>query len=126
MEAGGIISGIGTFYFEDMRKYEGQWKNNKMHGYGTIIWPGGDIYEGEFKEDKKCGFGVFYNQNKIYMANWKNNKPEGDVIIIDGEKRKRQYWENGKPVRLLEEGYKTSFEKYVDLIINEHKNKKNK
>ena len=30
----------------------------------------------------------FYNQKKVYMGNWKNNKPEGDVIIIDGEKIK--------------------------------------
>ena len=60
------------------------------------------------------------------MGNWKNNKPEGDVIIIDGDKKKRQFWENGKPVRTLEEGHKTSFEKYVDIIIRDYKNKKNK
>jgi len=121
----GIICGIGTFYFEDRRRYEGQWKNNKMHGFGIIVWPGGDVFEGEFYEDKKCGFGVFYNQKKVYMGNWKNNKPEGDVIIIDGEKIKRQFWENGKPIRYLEEGYKTAFEKYVDIIFKEQK-KKNK
>ncbi len=96
-----------------------------MHGYGIIVWPGGDIFEGEFYEDKKCGFGVFYNQNKIYMGNWENNKPQGDVVIIDGDKIKRQYWKNGKPIRYLEEGYKTAFEKYVDIIIKEQK-KKNK
>ena len=88
--------------------------------------PGGDIFEGQFYEDKKYGFGVFYNQNKIYMGNWKNNKPEGDVIIIDGDKIKRQFWENGKAVRYLEEGYKTAFEKYVDIIKKESKNKKRK
>lgn len=59
-----------------------------MHGFGIIVWPGGDVFEGEFYEDKKCGFGVFYNQKKVYMGNWKNNKPEGDVIIIDGENQK--------------------------------------
>ena len=120
----GVITGIGTFYFEDMRKYEGQWKNNKMDGYGILIWPGGDVFEGEFKEDKKCGFGVFYNQNKIYMGNWKRNKPEGDVIIIDGDKIKRQFWENGRPVRLLDKNYKTAFEKYADIIRKEQRKKK--
>ena len=122
----GVITGIGTFYFEDLRKYEGQWKNNKMHGYGIIFWPEGDVFEGEFYEDKKCGFGIFYNKNKIYMGNWKNNKPEGDMIIIDGDKIKRQFWENGRPIRFLEQGYKTSFEKYIDIILKEYKKNKNK
>ena len=120
----GIISGIGTFYFEDKRKYEGQWRNNKMHGFGIIVWPGGDIFEGEFKDDKKCGFGVFYNQNKIFMGNWKNNKLEGDVIIIDEDKIKRQFWENGRPIRVLDDEYKTLFEKYVNIIKKEQKKKK--
>ena len=110
-----------------MRKYEGQWKNNKMHGFGIIVWPGGDIFEGEFNEDKKCGFGVFYSQNKIYMGIWKNNKLDGDVIIIiDDDKIKRQFWDNGKPIRVLEEGYKTIFENYADIIIKEKKKKKKK
>ena len=122
----GIITGIGTFYFEDMRKYEGQWKNNKMNGYGILVWPGGDLFEGEFKEDKKCGFGVFYNQNKIYIGNWKNNKPEGDVVIIDGDKIKKQFWKNGRAVKLLDNNHKTAFEKYVDMIRKERKKKKNK
>ena len=59
------------------------------------------------------------------MGNWNNNKPEGDVIIYDGEKIKRQFWENGRPVRYLDEGYKTAFENFVDIIIKQHK-KKNK
>ena len=119
----GIISGIGTFYFGDKRKYHGEWKNNKMHGYGIIVWPGGDVFEGEFREDKKNGFGIFYNQQKICMSMWKNNKPEGEVVIIDNENVKKQLWENGKLIKLLEDGYQTKFEKIIDKIKKEQKKK---
>ena len=35
--------------------YEGQWKNNKMEGYGVFSWPDGRKYEGEYIDDKKEG-----------------------------------------------------------------------
>ena len=114
---------MGTFYFCDKRKYHGEWKNNKMHGFGIIVWPSGDVFEGEFHEDKKNGFGVFYNKQKIYICIWKNNKPEGEVVIIDDDKIKKQFWKNGKPVKYLNEGYKTKFEKIISSIKKEQKNK---
>ena len=54
---------------------------------------------------------------------WKNNKPEGEVAIIDNDKVKKQLWENGKPIKFLEDGYQTKFEKYIDKIIKEQKKK---
>lgn len=39
----------------DQRKYEGQWKDNKMDGVGKFYWPDKNRYEGEFKDDKKNG-----------------------------------------------------------------------
>jgi len=119
----GIISGIGTFYFWDKRKYQGQWKNNKMHGFGIIIWPSGDVFEGEFVEDKKSGFGIFYNKEKIYIGIWNHNKPEGEVAIIINGKVKKQFWKNGKPIKYLEDGYKTKFEKIINTVKKEQKNK---
>ena len=94
-----------------------------MHGYGIIVWPGGDVFEGEFNEDKKNGFGVFYNKQKIYMGIWNNNKPEGEVAIIDNGKVKKQLWKNGKPLKYLDENYKTKFEKVINIIKKEQKNK---
>ena len=39
--------------------YEGEWKNNKMHGKGIFTWKDGRRYEGEYVNDKKEGFGIF-------------------------------------------------------------------
>ena len=94
-----------------------------MHGFGIIIWPSGDAFEGEFVEDKKSGFGIFYNKQKIYMGIWINNKPEGEVAIIDNGKVKKQLWKNGRPIKYLEEGYKTKFESVINEIKNDKKNK---
>ena len=114
----GNISGIGTFYFMDNRKYEGEWKQNRMHGFGIIRWPDGKFFEGTFCEDKKEGFGVFYSQKKIYLGIWKNSQLEGESIIIENGKIRKQFWENGKIVKQLPVDTPIFFEKYIEEVIN--------
>ena len=53
------INGVGTYLWNDGRKYIGEWKNNDMSGNGVYSWPDGRKYEGEYFEDKKEGYGVF-------------------------------------------------------------------
>ena len=56
--------------------YEGQWKNNLIHGKGIYIWNEGKRYEGEFMHGKKHGKGKFYlNGELIYEGTWKFDKP---------------------------------------------------
>jgi hypothetical protein len=111
------MSGIGVFSFVDGRKYVGYWKNNKMDGYGVITWPDGKLFEGLFKDDRKDGFGVYYAIRKIYLGIWKNSLLEGDAIIIEGNKIKKQYWENGRPIRNLPQSTSIFFEKYLNDIM---------
>jgi len=40
--------------------YEGEFKNNLMHGFGRFTFPDGKQYEGFYENDKKHGFGVFH------------------------------------------------------------------
>jgi hypothetical protein len=51
---------IGVYQWSDGRKYDGEWKNNKMEGYGVFTWPDGRKYEGQYIDDKKEGHGIFY------------------------------------------------------------------
>ena len=116
----------GSFYFEDGRRYQGMWKNNKMDGYGFIVWPNDDIFEGEFKDDKKEGFGIFQTEKKVFMGIWNDNKLIGNVIIIENNNIKKQYWENGKALQNLSPKTSIFFEKYADKYIKKMKNKKSK
>ena len=116
---------LEVFFFEDGRKYQGTWKNNKMDGYGYIIWPDENFYEGEFKEDKKEGFGICKIGQKIFIGIWINNKLEGNVIVINNENYKKQFWKNGKAFRNLSIDTYITFEKFAEKYIRNQKTKKN-
>lgn len=42
----------------DGDRYEGEWKDGRMHGKGAYHYSNGDKYEGEWKEDKRHGKGT--------------------------------------------------------------------
>jgi hypothetical protein len=45
------------------RYYIGQWKNNRMNGYGTLYFNQSAYYEGEFIDNKKFGWGRMFYEN---------------------------------------------------------------
>lgn len=59
------ITIIGTQYYDNGDKYEGQWKddqklgkgNNPNNKLGTMIYSNGDRYEGDWKNDLREGDG---------------------------------------------------------------------
>ena len=75
-------------------KYVGEFKDNKMHGYGTLIRaPGtgfvfsGDKYIGQWKNGRRSGMGTitFPNGNR-YVGQWIKGKKSGfgKLTISDG------------------------------------------
>ncbi len=44
-------------FFSSKEKYEGLWKDDKMHGIGKYTYKDGSIYTGEFKYGLKNGLG---------------------------------------------------------------------
>jgi len=42
------MDGSGKMIWEDNRKYEGQFKNDMLHGKGEMTWPDGRKYNGEW------------------------------------------------------------------------------
>ena len=64
--------------------YEGEWLNGNITGQGKIRWENGNIYEGNFKENHINGFGsmIWYDLLEKYTGNWKNDLQNGNGIHI--------------------------------------------
>ena len=46
------MNGFGNLFYEDGRKYVGEFQNDLKHGHGIYSWPNGKKYEGNWKEGK--------------------------------------------------------------------------
>lgn len=83
---------------------EGEWKNNRLNGYGTFNTFDGIIYTGEFIDGKASGQGIqtFKDIGK-YVGKWKNNKFDGQGTITyhDGTNYVGQWKEGKKMVKAL-------------------------
>ncbi|XP_059416787.1 alsin-like isoform X1 [Carassius carassius] len=92
--------------------YQGQWKDGKMHGFGTFRYASGEIYEGFFQDnmrhghgmlrsgklnstspsvfigqwqyDKKSGYGVFddITRGEKYMGMWLDDQRQGNAVVV--------------------------------------------
>lgn len=78
------MEGKGVFTWPDMRKYVGDYKQNKKEGVGFFEWADGRKYKGNWKNGKQEGEGEFYNPK---FKQWKKG-----------------LWEQGKRIKWLEEG----------------------
>lgn len=45
-------------------RYEGEWRNGRMHGKGVKVMANGDVYNGTWENDKAEGNGVKVTERK--------------------------------------------------------------
>lgn len=66
--------------------YDGEWKRDMQHGFGTEKWTDAAYSEftGEFAEGLRNGKGVLITDNKKYDGDWSNNMMEGLGIMEFG------------------------------------------
>jgi len=71
----------------DIVKYEGE-NNGKANGRGIGKYQNGDVYEGEYKENKRHGYGTYTEAgtNTKYTGAWANDRPNGKGKLILGRK----------------------------------------
>ena len=105
---GGFIAGLrhGDKCLETkagIRKYEGQFKRDKMNGRGIYEWYAGeskgDIYNGEFKDDLFDGMGTYkYSDGTIYIGEFIKGIKEGKgkIIYSDGSFYEGEYKNGNK------------------------------
>lgn len=46
------MNGKGVYKWQDGRKYEGEYLNDKKHGFGIYYWADGRRYEGGWRNGK--------------------------------------------------------------------------
>lgn len=58
--------GEGKFYYQDGGLYSGNWKYNKMDGYGSLYYQSGKLaYEGNWVDDQFQGHGKLFNETPV-------------------------------------------------------------
>lgn len=58
--------------------YDGEWKNDKMEGYGIYHYSNGDIYEGKWKNGLQYGKGKYtFADGTSYEGEWEDHKMSG-------------------------------------------------
>eukprot|EP00620_Florenciella_sp_RCC1587_P024683 CAMPEP_0182564268 /NCGR_PEP_ID=MMETSP1324-20130603/6234_1 /TAXON_ID=236786 /ORGANISM="Florenciella sp., Strain RCC1587" /LENGTH=475 /DNA_ID=CAMNT_0024777675 /DNA_START=269 /DNA_END=1696 /DNA_ORIENTATION=- len=58
--------------------YDGEWKNGKMHGWGTYKFADGHTYKGRWKDGRMHGEGVAeYSSGHMYTGSWEIGKYHG-------------------------------------------------
>ena len=88
---------FGSFYYENLDVYVGEFKDGKRNGQGTYTWANdpykGDKYVGEFKDGKKNGQGTY---------TWANDPYKGDKYVGEYKDDKR----NGQGTETYASGQK--------------------
>ena len=85
-------------YLEIQPKYEGEIKNIKPNGQGTITYPDGRKYVGEWKDGKWNGEGIFtFKDGFGYDGEWKNGEENGigNLTYPNGDRYEGEF-KNGK------------------------------
>ena len=58
--------------------YEGEWKNDVIHGQGTYTFANGEKYVGNFKDGKRHGQGTYtFASGEKYVGNYKDGLKHG-------------------------------------------------
>ena len=103
------MHGQGIYTWADGRYYKGFWKRNEMHGEGVFSWNDGRVYEGAFMRDKKHGKGELkWPDGSQYEGNFTENKLDGKGKFKTNKDREWRYgiWKNGVHQEWIEDPHK--------------------
>ena len=65
--------------------YEGERKNGRPHGYGTMKYKTGDVYRGQWVNGLRQGKGIMeWRSGTRYEGDWYNDKEHGRGFMRDG------------------------------------------
>ena len=106
------ITGYGKYIWKNKCIYEGDFFEGKLHGRGIYKWPNGMEYVGEYYNNVKEGKGRFkWKNGLIFNGNFLEGKPDGKGQLIYKNKIKDVEYENGNFIG--------NFKEITNLLINE-------
>jgi hypothetical protein len=74
----GRIHGPGILYYKDGSKYVGNWNNQQRSGKGKMTFANKNVYIGDFEDNQISGEGTMtYANGNIYEGQWLAGKPHG-------------------------------------------------
>jgi prepilin-type processing-associated H-X9-DG protein len=95
---GNIRDGKGKYVWPKHRRvYEGEWRNDKRHGWGVEVLKGSVVYEGEYQDDEMHGQGTYhYPSGSILTGTFVRNKVsgQGSIQISNGDRFTGEYVDN--------------------------------
>jgi len=68
------------------KQYRGQWREDKKHGFGVLLFRNGGVYAGQWENNQKHGLGVLFDNTSEdttqmpafrYEGQWHNDQPHG-------------------------------------------------
>lgn len=79
----GLMNGWGAYYYRNGDRYEGEFRNDMKNGKGTFTYRQGDKYMGEFKDDMKNGRGSYLFRNgDRYVGEFQNDMVNGKGTLV--------------------------------------------
>jgi hypothetical protein len=98
----GMANEFGVAVAADRTRYEGQYKDDKKHGYGKMLFLSApfedDRYEGEYQDDKRNGQGkYFYSSGNHYEGEFRDDKRngQGKYFFANGDRAEGE-WRDGR------------------------------
>ena len=91
------ITGYGYLIYENKQTYKGNLVDGKKEGKGKYIWPDGSEYKGEYKNDIREGEGSFkWANGLIFKGKFHNGRPEGKGKLYSKNSIKDVEYRKGK------------------------------
>eukprot|EP00760_Papus_ankaliazontas_P020167 PhM_4_TR18215/c0_g1_i1/m.16686 len=71
-----FVAAVDSSFFVNGDRYEGMWRDDAMHGLGTMAYRDGSYFEGKFNQGLKHGTGVWYDAvtGTKYTVQYVNNE----------------------------------------------------
>jgi len=98
----GQIQGYGTMEYPNGETYKGEWKRNLRHGHGTVTAPDGEKYEGEWRGDVIHGRGKYVHfTGETYEGEWDRGRRHGYGTMVSygnkytGQWKENETWDHG-------------------------------